>query len=138
MSKWHSISIRSFRNFKFNQQIIRFVLPILLLSDNNNKHYIIIPVNKIIQINLLNGLSVSITIETMAPISSVVDKLILGKEDQFCQLCFGDIGPTAIKVQDEIIVNKTKPQNTKEMSEILTFILGGHVSKNNLFLSVLV
>lgn len=68
----------------------------------------------------------------MAPISGIVDKLISRKEDQFCQLCFGDIGPTAVKVQDEVIVDKTKPQNTKEMSEILTFILGSHVSKSNL------
>lgn len=68
----------------------------------------------------------------MAPISSVVDKLISRKEEDFCQLCFNNIGPTAIKIQDEVIVDKTKPQNTKEMSEILTFILGSHVSKNNL------
>lgn len=68
----------------------------------------------------------------MAHISSVVDKLITRKEEDFCQLCFTNIGPTAIKVQDEVIVDKTNPQNMKEMSEILTFILGDHVSKNNL------
>lgn len=67
----------------------------------------------------------------MASLSSVVDKLISRKEDDFCLLCFSNIGPSAIKVQDEVIVDKTKPQNTKEMSEILTFILGGHVSENN-------
>lgn len=71
------------------------------------------------------------TIEIMTRISSVVDKLISRKEN-FCQLCFSNIGPTAIKVQDEVIVDKAKPQSTKEMSEILTFILGGHVSKINL------
>lgn len=65
----------------------------------------------------------------MSPISIVVDKLIARKEEDFCQLCFSNIEPTAIKIHDEVIVDKTKPQNTKEMSEILTFILGGHVSK---------
>lgn len=68
----------------------------------------------------------------MSLISSLVDKLISRKEQDFCQLCFSNIGPTAIKIQDEVIVDKTKPQHTTEMSEILTFILGGHVSKNNL------
>lgn len=68
----------------------------------------------------------------MSPLSIIVDKLIARKEEDFCQLCFNNIEPTAIKVQDEVIVDKTKPQNTIEMSEILTFILGGQVSKNNL------